>query len=517
MGVMRVLLAEDDETKAVQTQSMLRDADDADVAVDWVSSAAEALRHIVRGGYDAYLVDVTLGKASGLDVLTQAIEAGCQAPIVLLAEHGEGGRDTEALRLGAADFLVKGETTAPQLKRAVIHAIERARVSRALRESEARLLQAERTESLGRLAGGIAHDFNNLLTGILSCTTTLERLIDEGHPAREPIDSVRRTAELAARLARQLLAYGGRQTIEPAEIDLNRVVEGLAEMLRRLVGDHLTFDVKTTRPLPLVVADRSQMEQVVMNLVLNARDATPPGGRITIRTGSRLVTDAEAERERLDHGGEYVWVSVEDTGCGMSSDVMARAFEPFFTTKPKGSGTGLGLATAYGSVAQSGGFMRVRSELGIGTTMTALLPRSATVSSVVAAASAEAIPGATAAERVLVVEDEPSVRRYVSDALARFGYQTVVAETPTEALELVAQSTPAFNLLLTDVVLPEMSGMHLAQRATKLLPGLRVVFMSGHIDPRGGQVALPAGAMLLRKPFPPDELARVVRRGLDAA
>ena len=213
MAAMRVLLAEDDETKAVQTQSMLREAEDPEVVVDWVSSAAEALRHTTRGGYDAYLVDVTLGDSSGLDVLRQAIEGGCHAPIVLLAEYGEGARDTEALRLGAADFLVKGETTAPQLRRAVMHAIERARVSRALRESEARLLQAERTESLGRLAGGIAHDFNNLLTGILSCTTTLEQQIEADHPAREPIDAVRRTAELAARLARQLLASGGRQSI----------------------------------------------------------------------------------------------------------------------------------------------------------------------------------------------------------------------------------------------------------------------------------------------------------------
>jgi len=517
MPAMRVLLAEDDETKAVQTQSMLREAEDADVTVDWVSSAAETLRHVARGGYDAYLVDVTLGKSSGLDVLAKAIEGGCQAPIVLLAEHGEGDRDTEALRLGAADFLVKGETTAPQLRRAVAHAIERARVARALRESQARLLQAERTESLGRLAGGIAHDFNNLLTGILGCTSTLEELITPEHPARESIDAVRRTAELAARLARQLLAYGGRQSIEPSELDLNRVVEGLAEMLKRLVGDHLSFEVQTQKPLPLVVADRSQMEQVVMNLVLNARDATPPGGRITIRTGTRVLTTRDAERERLDHGGEYVWVSVEDTGRGMSRDVLARAFEPFFTTKPKGSGTGLGLATAYGAVAQSGGFMRATSELGVGTTMTALLPRSASVTLSPPQKAAEDVPGASGAERVLVVEDEPAVRRYVTDALTRFGYETVVAETPSEALELVAQATPTFNLLLTDVVLPEMSGMHLAQRATRMRPGLRVVFMSGHLDPRIGHAALPAGAMLLRKPFPPDELARVIRRGLDAA
>ena len=200
---MRVLLAEDDETKAVQTQSMLRDAEDTEVVIDWVSSAAEAVRHATRGGYDAYLIDVTLGDASGLDVVRQAIEAGCHAPIVLLAEYGEGGQDTEALRLGAADFLVKGETTAPQLRRAVMHAIERARVSHALRESEARLLQAERTESLGRLAGGIAHDFNNLLTGI-GLHDALERRSRRtaGAGAHPP---VRPAAERAARLTADAL------------------------------------------------------------------------------------------------------------------------------------------------------------------------------------------------------------------------------------------------------------------------------------------------------------------------
>ena len=282
MAAMRVLLAEDDETKAVQTQSMLREAEDTEVVVDWVSSSTEALRHTTRGGYDAYLIDVTLGDASGLDVLQQAIEAGCHAPIVLLAEYGEGGQDTEALRLGAADFLVKGETTAPQLRRAV-HARDRARP---------RLARAPRER--GAPAAGRAH--REPRPPRRRHRPRLQQPADR-HPGLHDHARAADRSPTIRRANRSTRSAGppswprgwrgscsptaGGRSIEPTEIDLNRVVEGLAEMLERLVGDHLTFDVATTRPLPLVVADRSQMEQVVMNLVLNARDATPPGGRIT--------------------------------------------------------------------------------------------------------------------------------------------------------------------------------------------------------------------------------------------
>jgi signal transduction histidine kinase len=516
MATIRVLLAEDDETEAAQTMSMLSETEEATVEVEWVATAEDALARMTRCTYDACLLDVTLGAASGIDVLRQGLERGCSAPIILLAQPGDADRDSEALRLGAADYLVKGEMTAPQLQRSVRHAIQRARVAHALRESQGRLLQAERMESLGRLAGGIAHDFNNLLSGILTYTSALERQIEPEHPSREPIDAIRRTTELASRLARQLLAYGRKQTLQQAEVDLNAVVDGLADILRRLIGEHLQFEVLTTPGLPLVTSDRAQLEQVVMNLVLNARDATPPGGRITVRTGTVTLSPAEAERERVQKAGVYVFVAVEDTGRGMSADVLARIFEPFFTTKVKGSGTGLGLASAYGIVTQSGGFLRPESEVGVGTRMTAFLPQAEATAASAAAPTSEGRVAGPGTELVLVVEDEQAVRRYIGDALTRFGYQSVLVETPGEALALFSHGPAPFDLLLTDIVLPEMSGMHLAQRLTKLHPALRVVFMSGYIDPRTGHAALPAGAHFLRKPFPPDELARVIRRAMEA-
>ncbi len=248
-----------------------------------------------------------------------------------------------------------------------------------------------------------------------------------------------------------------------------------------------------------------------MNLVLNARDATPPGGTIRVRTRIVRIGEAEAAREQIGDPGEYVRLSVEDTGRGIPPDVLARIFEPFFTSKPAGSGTGLGLATAYGIIKQSGGFMRATSRVGEGTIVSAYLPKSEHE----AATVVPGVPTAAGAEPVLVVEDDPGVRRYIGEALSRFGYRPVVVESPYTAIELVSNAPTPFALLIADVVLPEMSGMHLAQRLTRLQSSLRVVFMSGYIDPRAGHAALPADALFMRKPFPPDELARVVRRALD--
>jgi signal transduction histidine kinase len=511
MAAIRVLLVEDDETEAAQTRSMLLESESTPFEVEWVSTADEALARIAQGGHDVHLVDVRLEGVSGIEVMMRAIQGGSHAPIVLLADFGAATQEEEAFAEGAADYLVKGETTAPVMQRALRHAVERARVAAALRESEARLVQAERMESLGRLAGGIAHDFNNLLTGILGYTSLLERDFEPDHPSRESIDAIRRSSELASRLTRQLLAYSRKQTLQPQPLDLNLVIEGLGEMLRRLLSEHLTFELSLSPDLPPVTGDRAQMEQVVMNLVLNARDATPPGGRIVVSTATAFVSEADAAIEGIERPGRYVVLGVEDNGRGIPPDVLVRIFEPFFTTKPAGTGTGLGLASAYGIVNQSGGFLRASSRAGAGTRISVYLPAGEEAPAAVAA------PGqpSQGSETVLVVEDELAVRRYIGDTLTRFGYRPVLAESPGEALSLVSASGAPLALLLTDIVLPEMSGMHLAQRLTKMQPGLKVVFMSGYIDPRTGHAALPANASFLRKPFPPDELARVVRRVLD--
>jgi two-component system cell cycle sensor histidine kinase/response regulator CckA len=513
MPAISVLLVEDNETEAAQTRSMLIESESTTFHVDWVGTADEALAQMLQGGHDVCLVDVALGDASGIDVMMRAIDGGCQTPIVLLANFGAATQEEEAFAAGATDYLVKGESTAPMMQRALRHAVERGRVAAALRESEARLVQAERMESLGRLAGGIAHDFNNLLTGILGYTSLLERDFEPDHPSRESIDAIRRSSELASRLTRQLLAYSRKQALNPLPLDLNHVVEGLGEMLRRLLSEHLTFDLQLAADLPAVTGDRAQMEQVVMNLVLNARDATPPGGRIMVSTGAAFISEADAAIEGIERPGRYVVLAVEDTGEGMPPEVLDRIFEPFFTTKPGGAGTGLGLASAYGIVQQSGGFMRAASRTGAGTRISVYLPASARAAQPVTLAGHPT----TGSETVLVVEDEHTVRRYIGDTLTRFGYRPVLAESPNEALAIVAGAAAPLSLVLTDIVLPEMSGMHLAQRLTKLQPGLKVVFMSGYIDPRTGHAALPANASFLRKPFPPDELARVVRRVLDGA
>jgi two-component system cell cycle sensor histidine kinase/response regulator CckA len=510
MPTIRVLLVEDNETEAVQTKTMLTESETTTFDVEWVGTADEAVARMTQGDYDVHLVDLSLGETSGIDAMRWAISGGCEEPIVLLADYGAATQEEEAFEAGAADYLVKGETTAPSLRRGLRNAVERGRVAAALKESQARLVQAERMESLGRLAGGIAHDFNNLLTGILGHTTLLERDFEPEHPSRESIDAVRRSAEVAARLTRQLRAYSRKQILRPATLDLNAVVDGLGEMLQRLLGQSLRFELALAANLPAVTGDRAQMEQVVMNLVLNARDATAPGGRIVVSTGTAYFSEADAAIEGIERPGSYVVLAVEDTGRGMPPAVLARIFEPFFTTKPEGMGTGLGLASAYGIVRQSGGFMHASSRVGVGTRISVHLPRSEE-----AAPEQGAHAPAAGSEAVLVVDDDHTVRRYVGDTLLRFGYRPLLAETPYEALSLVSETSEPMALLLTDIVLPEMSGMHLAQRLTKLQPNLKVVFMSGYIDPRAGHAALPADARFLRKPFPPDELARIVRATLD--
>jgi two-component system cell cycle sensor histidine kinase/response regulator CckA len=379
---------------------------------------------------------------------------------------------------------------------------------------EEQLRQAQRLEAIGRLAGGVAHDFNNLLTVISGYT---EALLESRDRASEPeLDQIAAAAERAIILTRQLLAFSRRQVLLPRVLQLNDVVAGLTPMLSRLIGEDVELVAVLASSLDPVLADPNQLEQVLANLTVNARDAMPDGGLLTIRT-ENVELDEEYVAQHADAVvGPHVVLSVSDTGVGMDAETLSHVFEPFFTTKPLGIGTGLGLATTYGIVKPSGGSMWVQSEPGQGATFKALLPRAD--SPVTEEPVRAPVPvAASGTETILLAEDEESLRRLTARILEKHGYQVIAAETATEALSIAARNGRTIHLLLTDVVMPELSGTALAERVCELVPSIRVLFMSGYADDvvsRNG--ALTPGSAFLEKPFSANELAAKVRATLDA-
>jgi two-component system, cell cycle sensor histidine kinase and response regulator CckA len=374
---------------------------------------------------------------------------------------------------------------------------ERRRAEDALRESEERLRQAQKMEAVGRLAGGIAHDFNNLLTVIRGHTQLMLLDIDpEAADLREGLQDVELAVDRAANLTRQLLAFSRQQVQQPQVLDLNAVVEDVARMLQRLIGEQVELQVVLDPDARPVWADRGQMEQVLLNLAVNARDAMPNGGRL------RLCT-----RNATGEGGEHAVIEVSDTGVGMDAAVRERMFEPFFTTKPQGKGTGLGLAMVYGIVKQSDGFIEVESEPGNGTTVRVALPHTERVAAgrERSVATAEPTPGRGT---VLLAEDEPAVRQLARRVLARAGYTVLEAEDGVAALE-TARSDPRVDLLLTDLIMPRMGGRELARQLRADRPGLRVLYMSGYAD-SDRELELSSTEAFLEKPFNPMALAAKV-------
>jgi PAS domain S-box-containing protein len=376
---------------------------------------------------------------------------------------------------------------------------------------EARLLHAHKMESVGRLAGGVAHDFNNLLTVILGATSVAVGDLGEGSPAAEPLSEVLKAAERAADLTRQLLAFSRQQILQPRTLDLNEMVQGVEKLLRRVMPEHIDLATRVTPALWSVRADPTQIEQVLMNLAVNARDAMPRGGQLAIRTACVPRGSAGSPQPEQD----FVLIEVSDTGEGIEPEVQDRIFEPFFTTKELGKGTGLGLATVHGIVEQSGGHLKVTSAVGIGSTFHVFLPRAKEDAPTQAQGDEGAAPP-RGTETILLVEDDGQVRELVSRSLGKSGYRVISAGNGEEALELLG--TPvAFQMLFTDVVLPGMSGPMLAERVAERRPGTRVLFMSGHT----GTATAPGGRWddesisFLQKPFTPDDLLRRVRAVLD--
>jgi signal transduction histidine kinase/ActR/RegA family two-component response regulator len=431
-------------------------------------------------------------------------------PFIIVS--GTLGEDAaiESLRNGATDYVLKGRLS--RLGPAVRRAMKEAEATHERKKLEEQFRHAQKMEAVGRLAAGVAHDFNNLLTAIIGYTELMQRLLPEGSPAMRDSGEVLDAAERAAALTRQLLLFSRQQVQEPRVFDLNHLVSNTDRLLRRLIGTDVDLRTALAADLAPIKADPGQIEQVLMNLAVNARDAMPSGGRLTIETSN---VEVDPHYHSALPPGRYVVLSVADSGCGMSPETQSRIFEPFFTTKEVGKGTGLGLSTVHGIVQQGGGHVEVSSELGVGTVFKVFLPSAAAGAALEDRAERE-LP-TRGHETVLVVDDDPHVRNVVVRMLRHGGYAVLEAAEPGDAMSCAHEHAARIDVILTDVMLPAMNGPELARGLRRLHPEAKVLFMSGYTDHAIlHQGLLGSDAAYLPKPFTAEALLRQIRKLLDA-
>ncbi len=486
-----------------------------------VDTKADFLAALEQGGFDLIIADYSLPSFDGIAALALAREKCPEVPFIFVSATLGEELAIETLQRGATDYILKQRLSrlVPSVHRALRELeerIERKRAEEALRQSEEQLRQSQKMEAVGRLAGGIAHDFNNLLMIIMGYSELLLSELDQDHQMRGKVEETQKAAERAVSLVRQLLAFSRKQVLDPKVVDLNAVVGNLEKMLRRLIGEDIELIARMDASLGQVKADPGQLEQVLMNLVVNARDAMPQGGKLTIETANVEPAEALARQLAPAQPGPYVKLVVRDTGCGMDAQTQAHIFEPFFTTKEEGKGTGLGLSTVYGIVKQSGGGIHLQSAPGRGTAFTIYLPRIDEVTTAgEARKAADRPPHGT--ETVLLVEDEAGVRTLVRDGLRRYGYVVLEARNGVEAFLISNQHQGPLHILVTDVVMPGMSGREVAHQLVSLHPDMKVLYISGYIDDVGMCTgASEARTGFLQKPFTPEALARKVRDVLDS-
>ena len=471
----------------------------------------------LRGSASAAVVEAyeTIGIHSLLMVAlrVRGVSIGLLALVRFETEMPFVEADVE-LAQALADHAALSIDNARLLKSAVHELAERELAEQALRKAEHQLRHSQKMEAVGRLAGSVAHDFNNQLSVILGYSISALEEIKEMDPIREDISAIVRAGERASDLTRQLLAFSRQQVLAPRVMDLNSSVRDCEKLLRRLLGEDIQLVVRCSRALSKVRADASQVEQVIMNLVLNARDAMPDGGKLTIETSDEILEDSYVVEHFGAVSGPHVLLAVSDTGVGMDRETQARIFEPFFTTKELGKGTGLGLSTVFGIVKQSGGNIWVYSEPGGGTTFKVYLPQ--VLDADIEPPDVVATPVLNGTETVLLVEDQDEVRRVAQRILIRFGYHVIEARNAGEALLTCEQYPRTIHLVLTDVVMPLLGGRQLAERLLLIRPELKVLFMSGYTENAiVHHGILDAGIEYVQKPLVPDALARRVREVLD--
>lgn len=512
----KILLVDDDEEDYIITRDILSEIEDWLFDVKWVAKYEAALESIETSQFDVCLVDYHLGGRNGLELLSEVIGNGCKIPMILLTGQSDREVDIQAMVAGAADYLVKGRIDSFLLERSIRYSIQRRQEQEAKATLEEQLFQFQKMESIGRLAGGVAHELNNLLTPIVGYTQLLLTQPTTGDHQRGNLEQIDRAATRASNLVQQLLTFSHRQNIEPQVLQLNDVIADVGKMLRHLIDEDIELVLLPGQEVKLVRADPSQLEQVLINLTVNARDAMPDGGKITIETTNVIKERDRGEGHQETTVGEYTVLTVSDNGIGMAEEVKDHIFEPFFTTKEQGKGTGLGLATCYGIVTQIDGYIDVYSKLGQGTSIKIYLPTvTGDISKPDQPESYNDIPPGS--ETILLVEDEPLVRSLIVTILQDQGYTVLEATNGEEALRVAHQhSGKEIHLLMTDIIMPRMGGVELSEKFGTLYPDARVLLMSGYND----EMALKDGSLdesigFIPKPFTPATLARKAREVLD--
>jgi signal transduction histidine kinase len=516
---LRALIADDSENDVLLLVRVLRKAGYQPV-YERVCTAPAMKAALQRQAWDIVISDYEMPHFGGFEALQLLKESGHDLPFILVSAVISEETAVAAMKAGAHDYIMKRNLArlVPAIERELREAQTRAArkaAEAALRQSEEQLRQVQKIEAVGRLAAGVAHDFNNILTAITGHSELLLRQLDADDPRRRNAEQIEKAAYRAAGLTRQLLIFSRKQVIQPRVLNLNAVILNLKKMLCRLIGEDIEFCTLLDPAAGHIKADPGQIEQVIMNLAVNARDAMPNGGKLTIMTANTTLDQNHLKNFPDMGAGDYVMLAIADTGTGISEEVKAHLFEPFFTTKPSGKGTGLGLATCFGIVKQNTGHINVHSELGSGTTFKIYFPQ---VQSALESPRVRNLPTEAAGgnETVLLVEDEPVVRELAVATLREKGYTVVEAVNGEEGLRLARQHDGKIDLVLADVVMPVMGGKEMADALRTSHPDTKVLFTSGYTeDALGHHGVLRPGILFLPKPYLTATLARKVREVLD--
>jgi two-component system, cell cycle sensor histidine kinase and response regulator CckA len=510
---LHILHLENDSNDAALVQSAL-EAGDIACATTRVQNRDEFVAALERGGIDLILSDFSLPAFDGLSAIEIARTRCPNLPVILVSGTPGEEQAIDALKSGATDYVQKQHLG--RLVPAVRRAIQEVEDRTERRRLEAQLIEAQKMEVIGHLASGVAHDFNNILAVIMGYSDMITSDLEPDSPVLKYAEEIQHAAERAAGLTQQLLVFSRKETVQPVVLDLDDVVTNLDKILRRLIGENIEMTIVPGKQAGRFKADPGYIGQVLMNLVVNARDAMPNGGKLSIATSNVTLDENHARAHTGVVPGDYVMLTVSDTGTGMTDEVKARMFEAFFTTKSSGKGTGLGLATCKTIVQQSGGHIDVDTEVGKGTTFKIYFPRVEQPPDV-AVKPVQTVPLSGGTETLLVVEDEPSVRHLAGDILEAQGYEVIRASNGQHALHVAREHKGSpICLVITDVIMPQMSGKVMAEWLKTTYPDLKILFTSGYTDDAIAQHGvLKSGVAFLPKPYTPVALASAVRAMLD--